>query len=201
MLVTDAATRTVQNLGYADNEVATTVIPSGGLVVPAAPRGADAPASSRGYIAIEERTVTNVSAGTFTAGAYSARLMNTVVHDTLGDLIGLNPATGIFTLKGGRTYEFRAESPAYDVRRHKARLRNVDTGVAIIGTSEYSAAGGGQTHSRIEGRFTISVDTQFVIEHRCQQTQAVNGRGIASNLGQGSDFEKFGWIELWTVAS
>lgn len=197
---------TVGNPGYAGNAVAgaTITVDSSDppLVVPAAPRGSDAPAQSRGFVLLEQIEDQGTAGGTFTTGAYRPRLLNTKTTDTGGYIVNLDAATGIFTLKAGFIYEFEAGSPAFDVLKHKARVRNVDNSDVYGGTSEYSSASGGQTESLVMGRFSLSGDTQFVLEHRCSQTQATNGMGVASDFNDGalgSSQERFAWIKIWAV--
>ena len=100
-----------------------------------------------------------------------------------------------FTLVKGR-YLCRISVPGYAVGLHKARLWNMsDAVIALEGTSEYSPAGGAQTHSWIMGVIEPKSATAYRVEHYTAGVVA-NGLGIA--VAQG--LEIYTQVELWGLA-
>lgn len=119
--------------------------------------------------------------GTFTAGAWQTRTLNTVEGD--GSIVSLNANT--FTLGPGK-YEIEVEAPGHYVGVHKCVLYSVtDTGDALIGSSERSQSQNTavSTKSKIAGTLNLTNNKTFEIRHRCSNTVASNGFGEASNFG------------------
>ena len=139
------------------------------------------PAQFQSYAILQDQKAQNTGGGTFTAGAWQTRDLNTEVFDPDG-IVSLS--TNQFTLIAG-TYLIHWSAPAYAVQRHQSILYDV-TGVAYLdrGTSAYSRdAGTGQT-SRSFGtaRVTISSSNTYEIRHRGTVTHATNGFGIETNV-------------------
>lgn len=191
----DSTHVTVSNVGYGPNVVAGTNIPYGSLLSPAGPKGANQPDDTKAYILLQRQAASGATSGTFTQGAWRSRLINTNVKDTKSRISALNGATGVFTLKAGR-YRFKADVPAYNVLKHRSRLRNITSGGATYGTSEYTGATA-QTSSYITGFLDLLVDTDFIIESRCSQTQAT--RGFGQECGFDTDLEVWESIEFIEV--
>jgi hypothetical protein len=186
---------TLTNLGYGSNVAVATVVESGAVVSPGGPKGDNAPSDAKGYIMLRRELPNNTDNGGFTAGSWVARLLNTTISDTKGQIISLDPVTGVFKVKAGR-YKLRAEAPAFDVNRHRARIRNVTSGgVAIYGTSEFTGDNG-QTSSLVLGFLNLEVDTDLVLESRCQTTRGANGRGVAADFDLNEVFEFVELIEV-----
>lgn len=133
--------------------------------------------------------------GTFTAGAWRTRTLNTESSDT-GGLCTL--ASDEFTLAAG-TYYILAHAPGYRVDQHQARLYNVtDATQVIAGTSGVSGSSADNTHSYsiVEGIFTTAGGKAFRIEHRGTTTGTNTGFGIA----YGSITEVYTTVYLFKVA-
>jgi hypothetical protein len=189
-----ASTVTLSNLGYGPNVAPATTIVAGAVVSPGGPKGANAPDDSRGYIMLRRELSPGTNGGTFTSGSWIARQINTTVDDTAGQIIALDSSTGIFQVKAGK-YKVRCEAPGFDVNRHRSRLRNITSGGTIVGTSEFSGDNG-QSNSLVLGMVEILVDTEFILESRCQTTKATNGLGVAANFGEPEVFEFVEFTEI-----
>lgn len=189
-----AGSVTLTNLDYGPNVAAGTNIEEGAIVSPGGPKGANAPDDTRGYILLRRELPNNTDGGTFTQGAWRGRILNTTAFDTKGQVLELDNTTGVFKVKAGK-YKFRAEAPAFDVNRHRARLRNITSGGSIYGTSEFTGDNG-QSSSCILGTLTLGVDTEFIIESRCQNTKTATGFGNAANFGEVEVFEFIELIEI-----
>ncbi len=148
------------------------------------------PSSSQpSYAFLSEQQTSGTNGGTFTAGSYVTRVLNTEVDpDSIVSL-----SSNQFTLDAG-TYLIMAKAPATSVNTlginmHKAKLRNVtDSSDTLIGTAERikldSASGStGQTSSIISGIFTIAGTKTFEIQHRCTETENTVGLGTAASFG------------------
>lgn len=117
--------------------------------------------------------------GTFTAGSWQTRTLNTVEGDS--SIVSLN--ANQFTLGPGK-YEIEATAPAYNVNFHKAKIRNItDSTDSIIGMSQYVANGAADTgESFISGVINITSSKTFELQHRCSTT-ATDGFGRAVTFG------------------
>jgi hypothetical protein len=135
------------------------------------------------YICIQDQKADNVSAGTFTSGAWRTRTLNTEVADTGGHA---TLASNQITLAPG-TYRLRASAPGEAVGSHKARFQNITDGTTVAyGTNEWSDGANGNaalTKSIIETRFTITATKTFELQHRCTTTRSGFGFGTANGLG------------------
>lgn len=146
------------------------------------------------YAKLTDTKGSNVPGGTFTAGAWVTRTLNTEDSNAAG-IVSL--ASNQMTLGTG-IYIIRASVPAYSIDRHQSQLYNVtDAVTTITGTSEYAqASSGGDTRSLITGRFSIVGTKVFEIRHRCQTTLVTYGLGLESNFGLSEIYTQ---VELWKI--
>ena len=135
---------------------------------------------------IRDQKPSGTSGGTFTAGAYNTRDLNTI--DDPSGFVAL--LSNQFTLQAG-TYRISASAPVYEVNEHKIRIRNItDSTDAALGTSEYCGAGDNTSNRSLANAIFTILDTKtFEIQHRCGTTKATVGYGIANALG----------VEVYTV--
>ena len=148
------------------------------------------------YAKLSDTKATTTNGGTFTSGAWQTRTLNTEDSDS-GGIVSIS--SNQFTLQAG-TYRIAARAPAYNVGRHKAKLRNTtDSADTIIGTTEFVGTTGGfpQTSSIVAGEFTIASAKTFEIQHYCEASVSGNGFGVAASLGVP---EVYTIVELWKVA-
>lgn len=142
------------------------------------------------YCRHEESAGTN--AGTFAAGAWRTRVLNTIVHNDIGAALASNQVT----LPKGK-YRIVASAPALYVEQHKARIYNITDGATLLtGTSEnssvgYSGAVTGQTRSMIFGIVTLTKSTVIELQHRCYLTGPTYGLGRGYNFGEIEVFSEF----------
>jgi hypothetical protein len=151
---------------------------------------------SAAYVNLQDQKAQNTAGGTFTAGAWQTRVLNTEVSD-VGGLCSL--ASNQFTLAAG-TYTIHASAPAYLVNaRHQLRLQNVtDTTTLLVGNSNYAptiTANVVQTNALLRGIFTIAAGKALELQHQCQATEAADGFGVPSNFTT----EVYAVVELWKV--
>ena len=144
-----------------------------------------------GYIRLHDLKATTVNGGTFTAGAWQKRDI-AEDQDTNNNV---SIASNVITLEAG-TYDCLIKAPAFRVNRSQAKLVNTsDTVDTILGSCEYNndtaLAGEATVASIIQGRFTITSQKNFEIQHRCETTKTNSGFGVATS---------FGGDEIYTVA-
>jgi hypothetical protein len=130
-----------------------------------------------------EEQASGTHGGTFTAGAWRTRVLNTILTNDIGASLASNQ----ITLPPGK-YKIHASCPAYFVDGHKAILYNVDAASdAIVGTSEYAyvtaATPTPVTRSFVNGVIQVVSETVFELRHRCESTTATTGLGCAVTLG------------------
>ena len=133
--------------------------------------------------------------GTFTAGAWQTREINTEVVDT-DNIVTLS--SNQFTLQAG-TYQIKFGACAYKVNRHITRLRQISPAATIAsGSSQYSwATDANLQWSRGFARLTITQATAYEIQHYCQTTQSSNGFGFQMTYST-SDYVQ---VEIYKEAS
>jgi len=129
---------------------------------------------------IKDVKASGTHGGSFTAGAWRTRDLNTLEGNT--DFVSLN--ANQFTLDAG-TYLIEAEVPAMNVNYHIAILHNITDGVTTVsGKSIYSETGSDVSNdSAIKGIFTINSQKTFEIRHKSNGTQNTFGFGYGANAG------------------
>ena len=95
---------------------------------------------------------------------WQTRALNTVRGESW--FVSLNDSTDVFTLDPG-TYKITGQAPLLASNAHKIRLYDNTNGVAIVnGANAFSASGSNvQTAAHIQGSFTITASTDFIIQH------------------------------------
>lgn len=130
------------------------------------------------YALLEDANANGVVGGTFTAGAFRTRRLNTKPVDE----IGITLSSDQFTLPAG-TYRIHARAPGFGVSNHVLRLRNItDSTDELIGSAGRATSASGEGDSVILGQFTISATKTFEIQHRCSLTVATFGFGTSTAL-------------------
>jgi hypothetical protein len=130
---------------------------------------------------VRDEKASGTGGGTFTAGAWQVRTLNTVKTN---EITGASLAADVVTLPAG-TYEADASAPCFSVNRHQARVYNV-TGAAVLleGQNAYAAAAdNASVPSRVVGRFTLAVQSDVRLEHRCETSRSTNGFGVENSFG------------------
>lgn len=138
------------------------------------------------YAIICDEKADNVDGGTFTSGAWRTRDLNTEIADP-DDIVSIG--SNQFTLGAG-SYLIEAAAPAFDCDRHQTRLYNVTTSTVVQhGRNAYGASANNvESESTVTARVTITGNTAFEIQHRCQTTKATTGLGLDNNFGGVSIF-------------
>jgi len=134
------------------------------------------------YAVIGDQKPAATNGGNFPSGSWVQRELNTEFFDADG-IVSISGNQ--FTLGAG-TYLICWNAPAFDVNRHQTRLYDVtNTSALRSGTSEYAnATSNVQTRSFGWHRVTITANTTYAIQHRCQSTAGANGLGIEANFGE-----------------
>ena len=135
----------------------------------------------------EEQQDAGTESGGATAGSYEIRELNTTVNAAPG--ITLDGSYQI-TLMKGHKYHVRWEVPAYKVGKTKSRLYNVtNVETEHAGATGYANSTTLNAHAYCNGDCVVdltaaSTDEVFTVQHRVQITNAINGHGVASDLGE-----------------
>jgi len=136
------------------------------------------------YIKVSDVKPQGTNGGSFTAGAWRTRDINTEDIDTGGHC---SIANNQITLAAG-TYECFIACPSHMAGENKARLYNVTDGaVVLLGQNTQTSS-----IATVVGRFTIAAQKTFEIQHQCSSTEANYG------FGHNNDFD--GANEVYTVA-
>lgn len=158
--------------------------------------GSDSGSGVPGLI-IEDQKAVGTDAGTFTSGAFRTRDLNTAARNVIA---GAALASNQITLQPG-TYLVHFSAPGFSCGAHVGRFRNVTDGsTPVNGTSEDTDQGSNSTtRSEGWGVFTIATAKVFELQHRCTTTQATDGFGGASNLGNA--VELYSYVHIWEVGA
>jgi hypothetical protein len=137
-----------------------------------------APAGGTTYAIFRDQKTQNTDGGSFSSGAWRTRDLNTATYNTIS---GASLASNQMTLPAG-TYLIDASAQAYNAQRHQIRLYNItDSSITTTGQSSYDSLEQGE--SLIKSQFVIAAQKDFEIQHRCENSQANSGFGLASNFG------------------
>ena len=145
---------------------------------------------------VRDEKASGTQGGTFTSGDWRTRTLNTSLTN---EISGASLSSNQIILPSG-TYFIIASAVGYSVDSHKVRLRNItDSSDSLIGTAErVGTASDCQTKSFVIGRFTISAQKTFELQHRCNTTNSTYGFGVAS--GSYSVVEVYADVQIWKVA-
>jgi hypothetical protein len=132
-------------------------------------------------LTVNETQANGTQGGTFTAGAWRTRVLNTVVQNTI---TGASLASNQFTLPAG-TYSLSGLATAKYVGGHNVRVYNItDAAVVSIGNNFNSPSTVGFSLSaNILTTFTITGTKVFELQHYCNNTVATEGYGNANGNG------------------
>lgn len=143
---------------------------------------------------VRDEKSSGTDGGTFTSGAWRQRTLNTVSTNTI---VGASLSSNIITLPSG-TYYARWTAPAYTSDEHQTQFVSTPTAtITIYGTSEHTNSSVFlTTHSGGSGVFSITSNTDFNLEHRCQTTRATDGFGDANSFGS---TQVYAVVEIWKL--
>ena len=133
------------------------------------------------YAVICDQKTLGTDGGTFTAGAWRTRDLNTELIDADG-IVSIS--SNQFTLQAG-TYFVEASAPAYKTNRHMIKLYQTSGTPANVatGTSMYASSGGaGFSRADVFARFTISGATTYEIQHYAETSETTYGFGVGTDL-------------------
>lgn len=138
-----------------------------------------------------EQQASGTNGGTFTAGSYVKRVLNTTNVNTI---TGCSLASSVITLTAG-TYTIIGQAPGYKVDRHKIRLQNTTaTSTIELGcTSQSENATNNMTWSFVQSTLTITGSTTIELQHRCITTNATVGLGLNDGFGDNEVYAQI-WI-------
>jgi hypothetical protein len=142
---------------------------------------------------LQDQKAAGASGGTFTAGAWRTRDINTVVTN---NILGALNANQITLVPGN--YRIEATVPGYACGQHKACLYNVTAGaIQMLGTMEYNNVAA-SNRSIITGDFTIAATSAFEIRHYGSISRATDGFGYGVATLDGST-NVFTDVRIWRI--
>jgi len=141
----------------------------------------DGVSSALKILHVQERQADGTDGGTFTAGSYATRALNTVVTNGIS---GASLSSNQVTLPAG-TYRILGTAIAVKIEYNRTQLYNVtDDSVVLNGTTDFISTSAGSSKSLLQGSFVITEEKVFDLRHRCSTTLADEGRGVAATFGQ-----------------
>ena len=133
---------------------------------------------------------TGTNAGTFTAGSWQQRDLQTEVYDDIGISFGTNT----WIMPAG-TFYIDWSCPAFRVTEHKSRLYNITSAAAVqYGSSEYCLMSTAKAQTRSFGstKIVLGATATFKLEHRCTTTIATEGLGRMAGYSE---------VEVYTIVN
>ena len=144
---------------------------------------------------VREEGSNNTSGGQFSSGSWVKRTLDTTKTN---EITGASLSSSQITLPAGTYYIFATANVGTSVGRHTAKLYNTtDSSDVIIGTSETSLSNDHSGKSFVIGRFTISGQKTFELQHRCSSTSNVDGFGTNADF---SVVQVFAEVQIWKTA-
>ena len=135
--------------------------------------------------------------GSASGDTFNVRDLNTVVTN---EISGASLTSNQITLPAG-TYSIEASAPAHSVNGHQLRLRNItDTATELVGLSGFSGVDGASIHAFITGRFTISAEKVFELQHYARSAQATDGLGRVATSGAKTEIEIFADVRVKKIS-
>ena len=148
---------------------------------------------------IQHTTPAGTPGGTFSAGAWRNRILNTVVVNKI-EGASIDEETYAIILPAGE-YAFHSFATGYRVVQHVTRLYNItDDEVLVFGSSGYSASGSADTnsHSFINHRFELTKETILQLQHRCSNSYSTHGFG-AGSVDFGQEISIFAEVRVYRI--
>ena len=130
------------------------------------------------HAVMQDLKTSSSDGGDFNSGSWVTRDLNTINGN-----MGITLSSNTFFLTNG-IYLITASATAFAVDSHQIRLVNASVSKEHLGTMAYaSSADSGASESTLSATMTVSVPEAFHIEHRCETTRLVDGRGVGSSWG------------------
>lgn len=147
----------------------------------------------RNYVKVSDVKAAGADGGTFTAGDWRTRTLNTKDNDA-GSLCSLS--SNQITLSAG-TYRCKISALAFGVNNHQARLYNVTgSALVVLGTVEFSSSNAyAATRSIIVGQFTIAAGQALEVQHYAESTRS--NTGFSSGIDWGNNV--YTVAEFWKL--
>ncbi len=174
----------------------TVTIPSGATITNSGTATGFSGAYESQLLHVRDEKSANTAGGAFTSGSWQTRTLNTVMTN---EISGSSLSSNQVTLPSG-TYYVHAGARGFTVNVNKLKWYNTsDSSDVLIGDQARSdSSANANAFVSVMGRFTISAQKTFELQHRCETTRSdANGYGPAANFGV---VEVFANVQLWKVA-
>lgn len=149
------------------------------------------------YMHVRNEQTSGTSAETLTASAYTTRVLNTVVSNTI---IGASLSSNQIILPAG-TYEFDAFSPTLQPSGLGMRLSlyNVtDSSTVMLGVSSTSGLTSASIVLSCKGRFTLTGTKSLVIRTWNGSPSSTGQGGLAASVP--GEVEVYSSLQIWKLA-
>lgn len=156
--------------------------------------GSNPAAFENALLHVRDEKAQGVTGGTFTAGAWRTRDLNTVLTNDIGASLGSNQIT-----LGAGDYFIDAMAP--QCGSSFSRLCLYDTtaaAVALLGGTGQGVYNGNENHwDRVQGRFSLAVSSVLELRHWCALTYSTFGFGYQANFA--GLIEVYSDVKIWKV--
>lgn len=146
------------------------------------------------YVKVSDVKAYNTHGGTFTAGAWRTRDINTEDNDD-GGICSIS--SNQITLQAG-TYIVDVKAPSYQTDRSVLRLYNITASAELIRGQVGRSATSDTTQviDTLNGQFTLSKTSVLEVQHRATSTSVGYGFGVGNNW---SHPDVFTVAQFWKV--
>lgn len=155
------------------------------------------PLDTNNLLHIQDQKTSGTLGGTFTAGAWQTRDLNTEVTN---NITGASLSTNQITLPAG-TYHLDAVCVAKQCNSNIARLFDTDNTLTLSsGLANRGATSVGTSIlALLSGSFTLGAETVVELQHQCETTKTTDGFGDAAGLHFTVVHEIYSDIKIWKV--
>ena len=143
---------------------------------------------------IQDEKPAGTDGGTFLKDGWRTRDLNTIKNDSQSVVVSVS-ANRIILQAG--TYHCRIRCPAFKIKNHKARLRNITASTTLLLGSTAFAEDKGMTDSYLVGEFAVAAAQQLEIQHYSEDDENDDGFGVGFNIA--GTVETYTQIELWEL--
>lgn len=130
---------------------------------------------------VQDVQASGVASGTFTAGDWRVRALNTVA---LNEISGASLSSNQIYLQAGE-YRCRAFAAAWRAGKNKLLVRDVIASANLLIGMNWECGTTDDTSivANVSGQFTLSSASLVELWHRCDNTSATTGFGVRATLG------------------
>lgn len=146
----------------------------------------EVPANQQDIWIFADLKTTGVQAGSFSAGSWQTRDLNTTLYSSDSDSISLGSNT--FTITQPGNYLVTATAPGHKVNNHQLRLYDV-TNASVVGYGPVSSSKENESRAALQLTIHPTDTTEYRLEHYGRSNR--NHDGLGQAIGISGESERY----------